>query len=266
MMPDELGAEITHHPEVLQALHEGLQKEFPGEGVLAFNRQLWDTLNQMRDARMEVEPMEIFTKHILNHVLKPYFFYRDQFEGMKNKVDIKSCGWNLLEAWESHFRKQLPTGKVTLRGQEWDIPCKAKCSGCCHQQVILSEAEISYALAFAEDRGVKVDWAKVEKQKAADDADKWTDQGWDLSACVFLNEEGNCSIYEARPIACRSHIALLGPKECDWREHPNGVVPFYSNIEIEVFNSAVMTVFRHDRNIAQGLWEIKQKESISGVR
>jgi Fe-S-cluster containining protein len=64
-------------------------------------------------------------------------------------------------------------------------------------------------------------------------------------ACPMLadeNEEGKrlCSIYEARPLVCRTHNSLNEPKYCNRVEHPNAVVQEVRLAETEAITFAIV--------------------------
>lgn len=95
-------------------------------------------------------------------------------------------------------------------------PCKKGCSHCCYQAVGIATYE---AAAIGKYIGVTpvTLTQKFENPSVMQERNKGV-------ACVFL-KEGKCSIYEVRPLACRTHYNLSEyPELCDIA-NINGTVP-----------------------------------------
>lgn len=102
-----------------------------------------------------------------------------------------------------------------------DIKCKAGCSACCKQAVTLSVPE---ALAILEPllyEPVRRMWylrstyQRITRQAKMCLDDQVNVQTWFEKEipCVFLKED-RCSIYEDRPAACRVHMVVSDPAQC----------------------------------------------------
>jgi len=76
--------------------------------------------------------------------------------------------------------------------------CKAGCSACCHISVALSDHE-------ARRIGERIGMTPATPPSGQDEAD--LDRLYFRSPCPFV-QDGRCSIYEHRPIACRLHFTL----------------------------------------------------------
>lgn len=96
---------------------------------------------------------------------------------------------NTLNKLDSLYLKM---GKVEGYIQRF-TPCKKGCSACCHYPVTVSEIEIKYI-----ERNTK-----FRKAKRKNNDFKKTNG----KPCVFLINN-SCSIYHARPYACRRHAVL----------------------------------------------------------
>jgi Fe-S-cluster containining protein len=83
--------------------------------------------------------------------------------------------------------------------------CKRGCSFCCHVLVELSISELARALEFVGERftPVQFDALKARAAISADGARGTTFLTYPVQPCAFL-VDGECSIYEARPLACRA--------------------------------------------------------------
>lgn len=78
-----------------------------------------------------------------------------------------------------------------------------QCGNCCrthdsYAYVYLAEADIQ-----ALSQHLQLDRATFLEQHCQSE-DGWTTLRIDQPACPFLNEEGGCSVYQARPKQCRS--------------------------------------------------------------
>lgn len=94
-------------------------------------------------------------------------------------------------------------------------PCKMGCSACCHTQVSITEDESRLMAQLIQD-GVAVDRNLLQLQaKAQNDSDAFYKIPYEERRCVFLNEEGACSIYEHRPSVCRTNAVLGDASQCE---------------------------------------------------
>ncbi len=82
------------------------------------------------------------------------------------------------------------------------IACQAGCSGCCHRDLSVFPLEAAAIRAWMEEHGVSIEAAARPTLSAR------ALEVLDLSGaepCVMLDAEGQCRIYEARPVICRTH-------------------------------------------------------------
>ena len=88
--------------------------------------------------------------------------------------------------------------------------CRAGCSGCCHYNVSVFPLEARYI----------EEWSGHQRLPAAGPASDFHG-----TPCTFL-KNGQCSIYEFRPLACRKHFAITqtaywcAPERCNDEEFP----------------------------------------------
>lgn len=99
--------------------------------------------------------------------------------------------------------------------------CQQGCSACCHMEVEVTsyETEILKDLVQA---GHKIDFSRLSRQSQRNFQDPLWQQGpRNLeNKCVFLNQEGSCSIYEHRPVMCRRHSVTTPAKNCETLDAP----------------------------------------------
>lgn len=95
-------------------------------------------------------------------------------------------------------------------------PCKAGCSHCCKMAVTISNHEAQ----------IIADHLKIEHNNPPMNMDRDSMVDRYMGApCPFL-KKGVCSIYEVRPLACRTHFNLSAyPQVCDVIEYPGNDVP-----------------------------------------
>lgn len=80
------------------------------------------------------------------------------------------------------------------------ITCRQSCGHCCRQSsIMIEEAD---ALLLAGVTGRSINYAPV-------DASAWAGK-----ACVFLDANDNCSVYEHRPMTCRMSLSVDDPDLC----------------------------------------------------
>jgi len=100
------------------------------------------------------------------------------------------------------------------------ISCKKGCNWCCQQMVFITSDEAEILVnKLEEQHGSKIPPETINylKQQALYGEER-IDVFWTLpkekSACVFLSENGTCSIYADRPSSCRTFQVTSHPKLC----------------------------------------------------
>lgn len=126
------------------------------------------------------------------------------------------------------------------------ISCRKGCAHCCHMRVGILPEEAYLLVEAAEQKGWPIDRAKMEQQATYGDDDEWLTHSKEERRCLFLNDAGECQVYEARPMACRKYFVLTPPEECDIDQHPGEQVAIWFDTYAEVLASAGMTHFGAD--------------------
>lgn len=92
------------------------------------------------------------------------------------------------------------------------VACKAECSQCCHMSTVIYEHE---AIRLAEVSGRKMKRLPFRMREVVMvDGDKFNGK-----ACPFL-VQNKCSVYEDRPLVCRTHHSLRDEaSECSMERH-----------------------------------------------
>lgn len=132
----------------------------------------------------------------------------------------------LVEANPGASRAHVLHALIEREVQKADsIPtsCKVGCSACCHLEVEVTPDEASL-LADIIESGHPVDFERLELQSRK----KRQDSSWLLGVstsnrCVFLGDQGACSIYEDRPSICRKHSVVSPAENCLSAKEPSVV-------------------------------------------
>jgi Fe-S-cluster containining protein len=99
--------------------------------------------------------------------------------------------------------------------------CNKGCSFCCHDSIIVSKMEIEHIKKVVAEKGITPNRERLAKQKLNNKSIKWADKACSLLSEPDQNGKRICTIYEDRPMICRSHNSREDPKFCNKSEFPN---------------------------------------------
>lgn len=122
------------------------------------------------------------------------------------------------------------------------IRCSKGCAACCHMPVDVFPQEAVLLHLVAEETGIALDRALLERQ-ADKDMETWHHLAPGDRACPFLGDDSACQVYEHRPTACRKYHVGTDPVLCDVVKHPGTQVGIVYDIEAEIIASAAMTTY-----------------------
>jgi Fe-S-cluster containining protein len=111
----------------------------------------------------------------------------------------------VLRSAHKGFDRAYATAPAAARAV---VACRAGCGTCCHVPVGVQAHEVLLAAEFIQTRFPPGDFEAVVARLAAHRAafaGRTMDERSALKMPCALLREGSCSIYEARPEACRSH-------------------------------------------------------------
>ncbi|HMC02174.1 MAG TPA: YkgJ family cysteine cluster protein [Flavobacteriaceae bacterium] len=101
------------------------------------------------------------------------------------------------------------------------VLCSKGCSFCCHDKIIMSHIEGQHFLSNLKKLNIKPNRGRLKRQNKT----KFENLKWKDKACSFLGEDGSCTIYEIRPLICRTHNNIGNSvDDCDKSENPNKTV------------------------------------------
>lgn len=96
--------------------------------------------------------------------------------------------------------------------------CRRGCHECCHLRAVIADMEAQALVQHVRER--QGDEALERLRLAcAEQLRRFghlTDREWFARGvrCVFLGEDGGCTVYEMRPVACRAHLVASDPRLC----------------------------------------------------
>jgi uncharacterized protein len=120
------------------------------------------------------------------------------------------------------------------------ISCKKKCSACCHTEVSATsdEAELLYSKIK---KGLPISLERLKNQNLSG---AWYQKSFESRACIFLDAEQTCIVYEDRPAVCRVNFVTSPPSTCDTQD---GTVKPQRLVMIEKAHLLMAAVFFHSK-------------------
>ena len=164
--------------------------------------------------------------------------YDDEFSRLRDNSNQEWLAAGMHDLADDALKRQ----NRKLPEQAARVRCARGCSHCCRQNVTITKPEAHLLIVFAKLNKLAIDWERVDRQAKVAPAD-WHDQPREDRACVFLNEQGECRVYEHRPTACRKYAVVSEPADCDIEKHRGRKVAAYICLEAEVVASAALGVF-----------------------
>jgi hypothetical protein len=152
-------------------------------------------------------------------------------------ADAQSLALEAHAAMDAQLQQDsasIPEGK--------QIRCGKGCSHCCHGPVEIWPQEAALLAQFVRDAGLKPDLARLERQSHYT-VETWREQAAADHACVFLDTEGACSVYAARPNTCRKLLVMSDPACCDVRQGRTDQIDRWFSWEAEMMEVAALEVF-----------------------
>jgi Fe-S-cluster containining protein len=124
-----------------------------------------------------------------------------------------------------------------------ETSCQGSCSFCCHQDIMMSKLEADYTREILKLNNLVPDPIRSKLQRELPKESL----NFMARACPMLadeNEEGKrlCTIYEARPLVCRTHNSLNEPKFCNGVDYPNAVIQEVRLAETEAITFAIVII------------------------
>lgn len=96
------------------------------------------------------------------------------------------------------------------------VACRPGCSYCCHGEIAISSLE---AMLISQASG------RLAKTPSPSTGYRTKPSVESNRPCPLLGADGLCSVYEARPMVCRTHVNFASSNEaCKFDADPNGTI------------------------------------------
>jgi len=137
---------------------------------------------------------------------------------------------------------------------EANLSCKSGCSFCCKSEEINVSIEEIYMIAeMALKQPVHRQFTLISKFATSQNTRNIYRQGQG-APCVFLDDD-TCSIYESRPLACRSYLST-DSKDCQSRLEQGGIGKEVVKVSAPVVPRVIETAFWETIKPSLKLYEI----------
>ena len=156
---------------------------------------------------------------------------------------------------ETHGMKLLLTAIQSLGHM---TPCRAGCSYCCYQHVVAAAEEVELLYQYAQHKKIKISEKILRYQSKFDNPDDYWKRFSKKTKCVFLQNDGLCSVYQHRPLACRT--LLSASKTCDLCKPSKEAksLPYIGDLFGELLLTAMFNLNRMERSsMAPTKWNDK---------
>lgn len=138
---------------------------------------------------------------------------------------------------------QSMLNEKTKYPKEWaQISCKAGCSHCCHNTVVITECEADLLVTWMGEQKIEIDQELLKRQAAFTGSDsEWFRLPKTENRCVFLDDQNKCKVYEHRPASCRKYVVTTPAEACDDRIGSQQVASII-DVNTEVMYSGMMDI------------------------
>lgn len=160
------------------------------------------------------------------------------------------------------YRQAKP--EIDRAAKRLNASCKKGCAHCCKIEVRCTDTEVEIIMDHLEKTGDLFDEDEIgylQKQSEIPDAEYVLSRERD---CVFLDDNNECSIYEVRPMACRTYLVASPPEDCNALLYSKGRVAVIATIPTEAMRSVLYTSLPSDRLSNLLLKQYKQRTHETG--
>jgi Fe-S-cluster containining protein len=196
------------------------------------------------------------------------------YESLKVNLEVRNIVKNFIKRISSHKdpveRAKFVHTKINQsidmlfedEAVQKHVTCKKGCTACCHTQVSVTEGEAKLLSKYIK-KIPNFDWHKLEKQAdAKNSGNLFFKIPYDQRGCVFLDEEGSCSVYEDRPSVCRSNHAVSDAKLCETKDGVSSKIRLLKTVTADLMIYAYFKYSRSNGSLPYMLSkELRQKKT-----
>ena len=172
----------------------------------------------------------------------------ERLKGLPERIDpdyyrVLELALQVLPAVHQTYDRYVET---VLKVEGRKITCKSKCAACCSHYVTSVEpfeilaihlrirnSEQYPDVLFASHARVSKFEQLLKKEGVDDEAEDRALYRYFLrgAPCPFLSKDGDCGIYESRPMACRMFFSESAPRYCSGKELAS---PWNKNFQVQL--------------------------------
>jgi Fe-S-cluster containining protein len=171
--------------------------------------------------------------------------YMEGFELQKQEAPGEQPG-AIAQRLQTGLDMALQLGQKNVETSQ-EITCRKGCSHCCYMRTGVLPQEAQLLVETMKQQQIQIDQARLWKQLHWPNADNyWLQQPPEDRRCVFLSAQGECQVYEQRPLACRKYFVVSEPELCNIDKNPKGRVAIWFDTNSEIIASAAMSFYGVD--------------------
>lgn len=164
------------------------------------------------------------TQEQVDQVHNEIDFHIENYDGLKKEHGAATTVANYLLEVERLIQEENKNNPIAKT-----VTCGKGCAHCCKMIAHVTEDEAELLVAVMKEDGIEIDRNKLATQ-ASWEENEWTDKTIEEKACIFLDENDACKVYEYRPMNCRKLMVVTDPIMCDTVKFKNGLVKRFINI------------------------------------
>jgi Fe-S-cluster containining protein len=171
----------------------------------------------------------------VGHLTDMFTFYMEQYQDLRVNNNAESVSSAIHDSVDKSVEE-------SIEKSEHEVKCGKGCSFCCFQRVDISDDEATLILSYTKEIGFDINHEVLERQAKTKDINEFNDLTPKHRRCVFLDKEGDCSIYEHRPSSCRKLVVISDPALCDTVKNKDAETGKLVDIEAEVITAASLNI------------------------